>query len=388
MELQYLHIENFRNLRNVEFEPGRRFNVLHGRNGQGKTNLLEAIYMLSAVKGFRGGRNIDMIRWEQPGAAIEGHVERVGHQRYARIEISPEGRRLRLNGSPVRHLSDFFGTVNTVVFSPDDLMILKGGPSDRRQFLNRAVFSTRSTYLADVQAYERVLKQRNAFLKEGRGHRTLLEVYNEQLSELGALLTQRRLEFLTGFEPLYTSTFNAIFRGTQEQPELGHALQTRVVFLAAWAEGAEFAVGPDNPPPDVGVLQEQLLRAFQASEDHDRRRGFTTVGPHRDDLRFELGQHDARTFASQGQMRAIVLAMKIAQIRLVQERHRHTPILLLDDVSSELDRSRNRFLFDYLNAHEGQVFITTTHPDYIQLDHEVTTFEIDQGNLIAGHASS
>ncbi|MBH25443.1 MAG: DNA replication/repair protein RecF [Myxococcales bacterium] len=387
MELQYLRIENFRNLRDVEFEPGRRFNVFHGRNGQGKTNLLEAVYMLSAVKGFRGGRNIDMIRWEQPGAAIEGHVERAGHQRYARLEISPEGRRVRLNGSPVRHLSDFFGTLNTVVFSPDDLMILKGGPSDRRQFLNRAVFSARSTYLADVQAYERVLRQRNAFLKEGRGHRTLLEVYNEQLSELGALIAQRRLEFLTGFEPLYSATFNAIFTGSEEQLAPGHALRSRVVYLAAWTEQSEFVVGPDNPPPDVSHLQAQFLSALQGSEGDDRRRGFTTVGPHRDDLRLELGQYDARTYASQGQMRAIVLAMKIAQIRLVQERHSHTPILLLDDVSSELDRSRNRFLFDYLNAHEGQVFITTTHRDYIQLDHEVTSFEIAQGNLSASHAS-
>ncbi len=121
------------------------------------------------------------------------------------------------------------------------------------------------------------------------------------------------------------------------------------------------------------------MRALKACEDEDRRRGFTTVGPHRDDLQVELGQHNARLFASQGQIRALVLALKIAQIRLIQARNRYTPILLLDDVSSELDRSRNRFLFDYLAQHQGQVFITTTHRGYIELRDHVTCFKVANG---------
>ncbi|MEO1269133.1 MAG: DNA replication and repair protein RecF [Myxococcota bacterium] len=293
MELQYLRIENFRNLRAIECEPGRQFNVFHGRNGQGKTNLLEAIYLLSAVKSFRSSRNTDLICWEQHAAFIEGQVDRAGHQRHARLDIAPEGRRVRLNGSPIRHLSDFFGTLNTVAFSPDDLMILKGGPSDRRQFLNRAVFSTRSTYLADVQAYERVLKQRNAFLRDGRGNRTLLEVYNEQLSELGALLAQRRLEFLNRFEPFYTETFNAIFVG-EHQDHTPDLLETSIAYLASWTQGKTFTMGGEQPLPDAGTLQQEFFKALEKSEEDDRRRGFTTVGPHRDDLRLELGHHEAR----------------------------------------------------------------------------------------------
>ena len=201
MELQHLKIENFRNLQRIELTPGKRFNVFYGANGQGKTNLLEAVYLLSSVKSFRNSKNADLVRWSQQLAFIEGYIDRAGHQRTARIDISPSSKRVSLNGSSIRNLSNFFGTHNTVVFSADDMMIIKGRPSDRRQFLNRAVFSARSSYLADVQAYEHVLRQRNVLLRDPRHHKALLEVYNEQLSELGALIAQRRLEFLSDFRP-------------------------------------------------------------------------------------------------------------------------------------------------------------------------------------------
>jgi len=386
MELQHLRIQNFRNLQHVEFAPSPRFNILHGANGQGKTNLLEAIYLLSAVKSFRNSRNADLITWDLSNASIEGCVDRAGQQRIARVDIASSGKRVYLNGSLVRQLSLFFGTLNTIVFSADDLLIIKGRPGDRRQFLNRAVFSARPSYLADLQAYEHVLKQRNALLRNSRQHSTLLEVYNEQLSELGALLVQRRVEFLIEFEPFFRRAFQSIFVGSLS-PLQDSLLSTSLSYLVPWSPRRHFEFSLNLEAPSPAELQSQLFLALERSVTEDTRRGFTTVGPHRDDLLIQLGDRSARSFASQGQMRAIILALKIAQIQLVEHRHQHTPILLLDDVSSELDRSRNRFLFSFLDEHKGQVFITTTHRDFIRLDHDVISFGIERGEL-SSEASS
>lgn len=382
MELSYLRIEDFRNLARLEVEPGPRFNVFCGANGQGKTNLLEAVYMLSAVKSFRPQRNPEMIRWGAQAAIIEGAVERAGEQRVARIEITPTGKAVHLNDSPVHNLSRFFGSLNAIVFSPDDLSILKGGPAERRQFLDRAIFNISAAYLADAVGYQKVLKQRNALLRNDRPDPGLMDIYDEQLAELGGAIARRRLEFMREFKPLFRQSFEAIFSGAhQESPQTWDGLppatpEVELVYEARWRSG---------PPPAEGdadaqeALTDQLAMALSASRGEDIRRGFTTRGPHRDDLGLSLGGHSARTFASQGQQRAMVLSMKIAEVRLFQERRGFRPILLLDDVSSELDRTRNRFLFDFLGQHPGQVFITTTHRDHILLDEDVTTFKVQDG---------
>lgn len=384
MELRHLSIENFRNLERVEVKPGPRFNIFSGPNGHGKTNLLEAVYLLSAVKSLRGSRNADLIRWGATEARIEGLVERAEHERTARVRVTEHGKRVALNDQPVRNLGDFFGTLNTVVFAPDDLMILKGSPGDRRRFLDRAVFSARAGYLADVQAYEAVLRQRNAWLKDLRASRPLLEVYNGQLADLGARVALRRLTYLIEFRPFFQDTFRAIFFGDAD-PATPAPFEATLALQAKWL-GAPALLDIQDPAAadhTHDTLRDLLLAALQASEDDDRRRGFTTRGPHRDDLVVRLGQHDARAFASQGQMRSIVLAMKVAQIRVVRELYHHTPILLLDDVSSELDRDRNRHLFDVLRAHPGQVFITTTHRDHIQLTDDVAHFTLQHGAVTA-----
>lgn len=377
MELKYLRLQDFRNLASVQIEPISGFNIFTGANGQGKTNLLEAVYLLSAVKSFRTQKNSDLIAWDKPQAIVEGRVDRAGQERSARIEVSPQGKKVHLNGSLVRKLSRFFGSLNAIVFAPDDIQILKEGPSERRRFLDRAIFNCEASYLADVMSYENVLKQRNALLKDPRSNKTLLEIYDEQLASSGAQVVSRRLAYLREYIPIFCRTFSEIFAGEPEASS--EALRATMEYESAWfgPKGLDMV----SEAPEASELKETLLNALKAARGEDLRRRFTSRGPHRDDLILNLGGRLAKSFASQGQQRGLVLAMKISEVQIFQERRGFRPILLLDDVSSELDRVRNRFLFDFLAQSPGQVFISTTHRDHILIEGESACFHVENGAL-------
>ena len=367
MRLEALRLTQFRNIESAFLRPHPRFNIFHGANGQGKTNLLEAIYLLSAAKSFRPQTTQALIRHDHELATLEAHVERGGAERLVRLELHPRGKRVFLNNNPVRHLSDFFGSVNVVVFGPEDIQLLKGSPSERRKFIDRAIFNAHPVYADETSNYDEVTKQRNALLKQPSVDATLLGIYDEQLIQYGADIVTRRLDFVRHFRPVMIETFCAIFDASFEAD---------VRYEMPWWLG-----DLDEAPTRVDI-ERQLEGALKTAAAEERERGFTTVGPHRDDLMTSLNGYDVKTYASQGQNRAFVLAMKIAEIRYLEERYRFVPILLLDDVSSELDRERNRYLFDFLKSRgEGQVFITTTHRDYILLDEDVQTYEVQNGAI-------
>jgi DNA replication and repair protein RecF len=372
MLLEALRLQNFRNIEFAELQPHSRFNIFWGDNGQGKTNLVEAVYLLSAAKSFRPQTNADLIRFGQHEATLEARVDRGGNQRVVRLEVGDRGKKIFLNNNPVRNLSDFFGTVNVVVFGPEDIMILKGGPSERRRFVDRAIFNAQPAYAHESQAYDEVLKQRNAMLKSDKVDDTLLSIYDEQLVQYGSDIISRRLDFLEGFRPVLAATFASIFDDSF-RADLGYDM--------TWSDrGGEHVMARERL--ERSEIERRLHAALAATRDEEHARGYTVVGPHRDDLAASLNERDVKTYASQGQHRAFVLAMKIAEIRYLEERYRFAPILLLDDVSSELDRDRNRYLFDFLRSRmEGQVFITTTHRDYILLDEDVASWNVRSGEF-------
>ena len=367
MLLEALRFVHFRNVTRAEIVPHPRFNIFWGENGQGKTNLLEGIYLLSAVKSFRPQTNADLVQFGEEQALLEGRVDRGGYDRIVRLEIGERGKKVFLNNNPVRSLVDFFGTVNVVMFGPEDIMILKGGPSERRRFLDRAIFNAHPAYALESDSYDEVLRQRNALLKSRQVDAALLGIYDEQLVQYGADIVLRRLDFIEHFRPVLQSTFRAIF---------DESFEADVAYGMTWNDVLLWDV------PTRTEIERMLADALERTADDERDRGYTLVGPHRDDLSTSLNGRDVKTYASQGQHRAFVLAMKIAEIRYLEERYHFAPILLLDDVSSELDRERNRFLFDFLRSRmEGQVFITTTHRDYILLDEDVESFEVSAGTV-------
>jgi DNA replication and repair protein RecF len=365
-----LKLRAVRNLGAIAIEPGARFNVFHGDNAQGKTSLLEAIYALCTLRSFRTHRLAELVSFGSERASLAATVERNGLSHHYELLVAPRGRSARVDGKVVRPLSRYFGQFTVVLFAPEDLLVPRGTPADRRRFLDRAVFNRAPGHLVHVQAYEKVLRSRNQVLKSHRERsggplRDLLAVYDDQLARTGARLVAARKRYLDELRAGFQAAFVAIAR-------TGAAADLR--YDAAWPEGAAGAAAAAEEEFAAG------LRALLArSLSRDLARGITTVGPHRDDLQFILDGRPAAAYASQGQLRALVLAWKTAELLLLERTHGDPPVLLLDDVSSELDRSRNEYLFEFISNCPSQCFITTTHPGHILLSADRLDFAVRAG---------
>jgi DNA replication and repair protein RecF len=363
VQLLSLNCEAFRNLSSVSIAPHPRFNILEGDNGQGKTNVLEAIYLLGALRSFREVRTKGLIQWEKDAAIVRGRVARRGVERELGVELSQRGRRAVTDGKVVSRLSDYFGHLHLVVFAPEDLSLSKGGPAGRRRFLDRSIFQVVPSYFDEMRAYQKALKHRNELLRKSNGpvDSILMETFDEALAQRGAKVLWRRLNFLKQFIPMATSVFDELTGG-------GHELSLRYDGLAD---------GLDDEDAICQAFRERL----SASMSTDQRRRYTTRGPHIDDVVITLDEHVARGHASQGQHRAIALALKIAELRLAEATLQAPPILLLDDVSSELDQQRNAQLMASLDARQGQVFVTTTDRRWIHVNGDMQVFSVHAGHL-------
>ena len=368
MLLLDLKTRSFRNLVDQETRLGRHTTVLFGANGQGKTNFLEACYLLSTLRPLRAHKLAELVRVGSDQAArVTGHFELPGGVRQVEVDIGPDGRSARVDGKAVRDPDELFGGLATVAFTPDDLAVVKGGPEGRRRLLDRAAQNRHPAHLSDAREYLRALRSRNHLLRQGAEPR-LLASFDEPLAAAGARLRRRREEVLDEVRPHARSAFAEVARG--ESP-LGLAYQ------AAGRDSDQLAEAGSS-------LEARLLEALRRRLPRDRERGFTSVGPHADDLGILLGDMPARLYASQGQSRAIVLAFKIGEIENLRAAQGRAPLLLLDDVSSELDPSRNAWLMEYLGALNGQVVLTTTDPELVAKSAvEDAVFQRVEGGRIA-----
>jgi DNA replication and repair protein RecF len=344
VRLLRLRLQEFRNLATVELTPSRRATIAVGQNGQGKTNLLEALYFLCTLKPLRAGRLSELVRFGEKKATVVGRFELHGAERDISVEVEDGVRTALVDGKKAPSLEEYFGGVSVVAFTPDDLAIVKGGPDGRRAFLDRAVFNRFPAYLRESRAYARALKSRNRLLREG-ADLEYLRAYDEALAKAGARVWTRRRALMAELAPKARDAFAEVGR-------------TR--------EAAGYAYAPAHLDDDAfsaldeAALEERLREALHARTGRDLERGFTSVGPHADELEVRLGERRARAFASQGQQRALVLGWKIAEIENLRAANGFLPLLLLDDVSSELDPEKNAHLMRYLAGSGAQVFLTTT----------------------------
>lgn len=400
MHIERLETRNFRNLvpDSVELPAGGV--VLRGDNGQGKTNFLEALYICATGKSFRQAPNKELVCHAQEQAKIVAQFSRQGVRHDIEIELRTGYKGIRLDGRSLRKTSSLLELLNVVAFFPDDLRIVKGSPEERRRFLDRAVANHHPSFVDTAQAYAKVLKERNALLKSAQGgalDTTLLAVYDEQLSEHGTRVHCERLSTLQSLSPLAEENFAAVM---QEGLQLGLALESGFTALPQ-SSSASFSPDPttiaevggasevgsvlleEDPfrPPDRPRLQQQFRAALAASQQRDRMRGTTGVGPHRADMLTTINGRSARAFASQGQQRAIVLALKLAEVVRLKRVMGSPPILLLDDVSSELDRQRTMLLFAEIEKAGGQVLISTTGAASLPLPAAAQIFEVVDGKL-------
>jgi DNA replication and repair protein RecF len=341
LKLLSLHVQDFRNLSTVALAPSARANVLVGENGQGKTNLLEAVFFLATLKPLRASRLQELVRFGAEDAQVAGDFEGPGGVRRVAVRIAPGGRTASLDGKPQAGLDDYFEGLAAVCFAPDDLLLVKGGPEGRRRFLDRAAFNRWTAVLGEARDYVRALRARNGALRTAAPD--VESTFREPLVRAGARLLVRRRELLRELAPRVKAAFLEI-----SGPDAPEALLDYRAAAGMRTEGTETEL--------ADRLAELLARRLE----RDRERGYTSAGPHMDDLTLALDGKGARSYGSQGQQRALVLALKIAEIENLRAVLSRPPLLLLDDVSSELDPAKNRYLLAYLASLPGQAFLTTT----------------------------
>jgi DNA replication and repair protein RecF len=339
MIVQRLELVDFRNYESATFELTSGITAVLGRNGQGKTNLAEALAYLATLSSFRSAPPDALIRAGADLGVIRATIcAEDGREVLIEAELSRIGRnRVQVNRQKLSRTRDLLGVMRVSVFAPDDLVIVKGGPGDRRRFLDDALVALRTSYDATRLEIDRVVRQRNTLLKQAGGRLTdevalTLDVWDAQFAELGDQLGYARATLVARCQPMVAEAYEQLS---------GVSAAVELVYEPEWRHGG-------------------LAAALVASREIDVRRGVSTVGPHRDELGLGLNGLPARTHASQGEQRTLALAMRLAAHRLVAERTGSTPVLVLDDVLSELDPGRATALLANLPA--GQVVITSASP--------------------------
>lgn len=354
MHLTKLTCRDFRCLSDLVFEPEPGVNVVAGLNGQGKTSVLEALLYAATSKSHRTNTEQDLVARNTEGFRIAAHVQRADRDVSLEANWYRGSKRFKVNGVALTRVSDILGKVNVVLFSPEDLTIVKGAAAQRRQFLDMELSQVHAPYLAALQQYRHILRQRNELLRADSVTADLLAPWDAQLVRHGSILIQERNAYVSALGGYAAEAYSQI------------------------APGESLTVAYD---PDVGT-DDNFDDVLRKNHDRDRRRQMTTRGPHRDDLRFTVSGEPARTHASQGQQKTTALALRLAEMHLVHDRTGEYPILMLDDVMSELDQRRAAKLLSSLP--EGlQCILTTTDttPRKEFAGVPSTFFMIEQGEL-------
>lgn len=368
MYLKTLELHNFRNYADLSVEFGSGINVLLGENAQGKTNLLESIYFLALTRSHRTSNDRDLIGWKAKEARVLGTIQKEHTQTPVEIDISYKGKNAKVNHIEQGRLSQYVGQLNVILFAPEDLSIVKGSPAVRRRFIDMEFGQMSSKYLYNSAQYRSVLKQRNQYLKQlqidPKGDQVYLDVLSDQLAAYGAEIIFQRIQFLKKLEEWSQAVHEEISQGLEKLTfqyvsplKKDETTSTETIYAA---------------------LQELLKKHRQ----RELQQGKTLVGPHLDDVKFIVNGKNVSTFGSQGQQRTTALSVKLAEIDLMKEETGEYPVLLLDDVLSELDDSRQTHLLTAIQ-NKVQTFITTTSLSGVaqQLINEPHVFNIDHGVL-------
>lgn len=368
MYLSEIELRNFRNYENrqVEFSPG--INIFIGENAQGKTNLLEAIYVLAMTRSHRTANDRELINWQAKEAMVKGTVIKQTGRVPLEVLLGTRGKRVKVNHLFQSRLSTYIGNLNVVLFAPEDLALVKGAPQERRQFMDTEFSQMSSRYLYAISQFRGLLKQRNEYLKQlkygSQVDQVLLEVLSDQLAESGAAVMAMRFKLLKRLETWSAQLHEHI---SQQKEVLKLKYISQVMIDEKTAENE---------------IAEQLQKLYHEHQSQEIKLGTTLYGPQRDDIRFLVNEQDVHRFGSQGQQRTTALAVKLAEIDLMNEQTGEYPLLLLDDVLSELDDDRQTHLLTAIQD-KVQTFLTTTSLSGVarQLINRPTIFQIAHGTI-------
>ena len=357
MYIESVQLKNFRNYDSLELDLAQGTNIFYGNNAQGKTNILEALYLCGTTKSHKGSRDKDMIQFGKDESHIRMMVKR--DELSYRIDMhlkKNKAKGVAINGLPIRKASELFGVVNLVFFSPEDLNIIKNGPGERRRFLDLELCQLDKIYLTDLASYNHIVNQRNKLLKDICVQPSLketLDIWDMQMAEYGQKIIDKRSEFIQ---------------------ELNETVRKIHANLTGGLEELEIVYEPD-------CTAGKLESVIHANREKDMRMRLTSEGPHRDDMCVMANGVDIRKYGSQGQQRTAALSLKLSEIYIVKRKIKDTPILLLDDVLSELDSSRQNYLLDSIR--DIQTLITCTGlDDFISHQFQINkVFQVVQGTV-------
>lgn len=357
MFIESLQLKNYRNYKSLEIEFDQGTNILYGNNAQGKTNVLEAVYLCGTTKSHRGSKDREIIAFEEEESHIRMKVNRDGLSYKIDMHLKRnKAKGVAINGIPIHKASELFGIVNFVFFSPEDLNIIKNGPAERRRFLDFELCQLDKIYLTNLSTYNHVIHQRNKLLKDLAFRPELmdtLEIWDLQAIDYGKKIIKKRKEFIADLNEIIKEIHSSL-TGGQEEMQLFYEPCTE---------------------------EENLEAEFIRNREKDLKVRTTSTGPHRDDLCVSVNGIDIRKYGSQGQQRTAALSLKLSEIFLVEKKIKDSPVLLLDDVLSELDRNRQNYLLD--SIHNIQTLVTCTGlDDFISHQFEMNkVFHVVKGTI-------
>lgn len=337
MYIESIELRNYRNYDNLKVEFGRNTNILYGNNAQGKTNILESIYMAATTKSHRGSKDRDVIKIGEDESHIRLIIKKrdISHKIDMHLKKN-KNKGVAIDGIAIRRAAELYGLLNVIFFSPEDLSIIKNGPAERRRFMDLELCQISRLYYQNLVSYNKVLNQRNNLLKQINFNRSLMDtidVWNMQLVDYGSRIIKERKNFIDMMNDIIGDIHSRLTSGKEK---------LEIVY-------------------DSNVTVEEFEKNLQDKMDIDLRYASTQVGPHRDDISFLINGIDARKYGSQGQQRTVALSLKMAEIKLVKKIINDNPVLLLDDVMSELDTDRRNSLIEEIR--DIQTIITCTGYD-------------------------
>lgn len=337
MHLKSLSCSDFKNLKSVELFPDEEMNVICGENAQGKTNIIEAIWLFTGAKSFKGTKDASFINFDCKKAKNEIKFNAFGVEYDAKIEFS-EKKTAFLNGKPLKSTSNLAGKFSAVIFAPDDLNLVKSGPQIRRRFLDTAIGQLYPNYIEILKSYMRAVTQRNKIIKDYKYDTSLsvmLDIFEDEIALMGEKIIKYRKNYISVIDEFVPNIYEELSCGREK-------------FMSVYVANS------------CDIIREKL----RESRKEDMFTGVTSVGPHRDDIKFTINDIDARNFGSQGQQRSIALALKLAQAEVTKSKCNEYPVILLDDVMSELDETRQNFVLNHIKG--KQSFITCCDPKSVE----------------------
>lgn len=361
MIIKSIELTNFRNYDSLSLEFDKGTNILYGDNAQGKTNVLEAIYLSSITKSHKGSKDQDIIKFGENEAHLRTYLEKDGDTYKVDMHLRRSGSKvIAVNGQKLKKAAGLLGLLNVVFFSPEDLSIIKNGPSERRRFIDMELCQLDSFYLYNLNNYNKIVNQRNKLLKDIYTNYSLkdtLDIWDSQLISYGSKIIERRVAFINQLNEIIYDIHKKL-SGDKEEILIKY---------------------------EPNVLIEDFEKKLKQNQKKDIKLKMTTVGPHRDDICIDVNGIDIRKFGSQGQQRTAALSLKLSEIELVKKITKDTPVLLLDDVLSELDSNRHKYLLDSIG--NIQTIITCTGlDDFVNDRFEINkVFKVSNGKIVGGN---